>query len=109
MYKFQIYAQVLDQGALVNGAGYSQIKAGHSGAPGMRWISLAAAAAGRGHDLPAEIALLFAPGDRFLGAWRSVFSQPRRCRSSSVGPDELSKETPYIGWSIENTRAAYRT
>jgi uncharacterized membrane protein (UPF0182 family) len=106
-FQFKIYQMVVAQGSLVNGAGYSQIKASIPILYAMRYISLIAAVLAWLTIFRKTYKLLFA--SFLLVALGSLagFLANQTVQKFIVGPDELAKETPYISWSIASTRAAY--
>ncbi|MGA2507031.1 MAG: UPF0182 family protein [Chitinispirillaceae bacterium] len=106
-YQFKIYQMVLTQGPLVNGAGYSQIKAGLPILLAMRWISIVAALLVWATIFRRKFTLLFAAVALIVLGTLAGFFATQTVQKFVVGPDELSKETPYIGWSIVNTQAAF--
>jgi len=106
-FQFKIYQMVVAQGSLVNGAGYSQIKAGIPVLYAMRYICIIAAVLAWVTIFRKTYKLLFGSFILIiLGALAGIFAT-QTVQKFIVGPDELTKETPYIGWSIANTRAAY--
>jgi hypothetical protein len=107
MFKFHLYAQVIAQGALVNGAGYSQIKTGIPVLTAMSFLSLVAGALVWATIFRKTLRLLAATTVIFIACLVLGFFATQTVQKFVVGPDELNKEAPYIGWSITNTRAAY--
>jgi uncharacterized protein len=106
-FQFKIYELVVAQGTLVNGAGYAQINAGLPVYSVMRFVCMAAALMTwavifrKTFRLFIMAVLLMVAGS-FIG-----FVTVQVIQNFVVGPDELNKEAPYIGWSIANTRAAF--
>jgi uncharacterized protein len=106
-FQFRMYDMVTGGGHIVNGAGYADI---HYYLPFlriMRYICLAAALlvwiniwTKTLRFVVAGIVLVFLLN--LLGRGASALVQ-----KFVVAPNEVSKETPYIKWSIANTRAAY--
>jgi uncharacterized membrane protein (UPF0182 family) len=106
-FQFKIYQMVIDQGTLVSGAGFAQIKANIPILGAMRFVSIFAAilvfvAIFQKSLRMVGVALLLLIGGGITGYLATQVLQ-----KFIVGPDELNKEAPYIRWSIDNTRAAY--
>jgi uncharacterized membrane protein (UPF0182 family) len=95
------------QGALINGAGYAQVKANLPVLNALRFVSIIAGML--------VWATIFRKSFRLLGGAALLliavagfgFLATQAIQKFVVGPDELTKEAPYINWSIANTRAAY--
>jgi hypothetical protein len=107
LFQFRMFSMVTAAGAIVNGAGYAQIKAGIPILSALRFIAAIAAILiwitifrQNFKPLYAGLVLLILAG--FLSKGTVSFVQ-----KFIVNPDELGKEAPYIAWSIANTRAAF--
>ncbi|MBN1128825.1 MAG: UPF0182 family protein [Chitinispirillaceae bacterium] len=106
-FQFKIYEMVTAQGSLINGAGFSQIKVNLPVLSALRFVSIIAAIL--------VFATIFRKSLRLLGGAVLLlvavsiagYLATQAVQKFVVGPDELSKEAPYIGWSIVNTRAAF--
>lgn len=107
LFKFQLYAQVIAQGSLVNGAGFSQIKVGIPVLGAMSYVSIIAAALVWATIFRRTFKLLAAAAALPIVCLVLGFLASQMIQKFVVGPDELNKEAPYIGWSIQNTRVAY--
>jgi uncharacterized protein len=106
-YQFKMFGMVVGGGHIVNGAGYADIHFYIPVLKLMRYVSLAAAALVFCNiwmrTLKFAIAgLVFIIAGDMLGKGASQAMQ-----KFVVAPNEVVKETPYIKWSIKNTRAAY--
>jgi hypothetical protein len=105
--QFTMYGMVTGSGHIVNGAGYADIKFYIPMLRLMKYMSLVAAVLiwaniwMRKFMFAIAGVLIIALGG-FLG--KSASSAVQRF---IVAPNEVEKETPYIKWSINNTRAAY--
>jgi uncharacterized membrane protein (UPF0182 family) len=106
-YRFKMFGMITGGGHIVNGAGYADIHYYIPVLKLMRYVSLAAAILiwcniwMRTFKFAlAGVIFIFAAD--FLGKGASQAVQ-----KFIVAPNEVDKETPYIKWSIANTRAAY--
>jgi uncharacterized protein len=106
-YQFKMYGMVVGGSHIVNGAGFADI---HYYIPVlrlMRWVSVAAAVLIWCNlwmrTLKFAVAgIVFIVAGDMLGKGASQAVQ-----KFIVAPNEVVKETPFIKWSINNTRAAY--
>ena len=106
-FQLKIYALITTPGSIVNGAGFTDI---HWTLPALRVLAILALCAGIVCGITtrlktfipalAAVVLLFAGG--LVAAMGTQLIQ-----KFIVAPNELSREMPYIQWSIHNTRAAY--
>jgi uncharacterized membrane protein (UPF0182 family) len=106
-YQFKMYGMITGGGHIVNGAGYADI---HYYVPVlklMRYVSIAAALLiwcdiwmRTFRFALAGIAFIVIADLMGKGASQAV-------QKFIVAPNEVDKETPYIKWSIANTRSAY--
>jgi uncharacterized protein len=107
LYQFKMYGMITNGSHIVNGAGYADIHYYIPVLKLMRYVSLAAALLifcnFRMRTLKLAIAgiLFIVLGD--IGG--KAASQAMQ--KFEVTPNEVVKETPYIKWSIQYTRAAY--
>ena len=106
-FQFKMYAMVNGSGHIVNGAGYADIHYYLPFLKIMKFICLAAALMVwvniRTKTLRFAIAgILLVFLMNLIGRGASSLVQ-----RFIVAPNEVSKETPYIQWSIQSTRAAY--
>jgi uncharacterized protein len=106
-YQIKMFGMVIGGGHIVNGAGYADIHFYIPVLKFMRFVSLAAAALIFCNiwmrTLKFAIAgVVFIIAGDFLGKGASQAVQ-----RFIVAPNEVNKETPFIRWSIKNTRAAY--
>ncbi len=105
--QFTMYGMVTGIGHIVNGAGYADIKFYIPILKIMKYVSLIAAVLiwaniwMRTFKFAIAGVLVIALGG-FLGK-----SASQAVQRFIVAPNEVVKETPYIKWSIGNTRAAY--
>ncbi len=106
-FQFRIYGMVTGGGHIVNGAGYADIHYYLPFLKIMRYICLAAA-------LLIWINIWTKTLKFAIGGILLVFLLNLIGRGASglvqrfvVAPNEVVKETPYITWSIQSTRAAY--
>ena len=106
-FQFRIFDMITGGGHIVNGAGYADIHYYLPFLRVMRYICLAAA-------LLIWINIWTKTLKFAIAGILLVFLLNLVGRGASgmvqkfvVGPNEVSKETPYIAWSIKNTRAAY--
>jgi len=106
-FQFKMYALVNGGGHIVNGAGFADIHYYIPVLKAMKFVSLIAAVliwmnigSARYRFVLAGIGLLFVGnvGGKAVSQMVQKFV---------VSPNEVVKETPYIAWSIKNTRAAY--
>ncbi len=106
-YQFKMYGMIVGGSHIVNGAGFADIKCYVPVLKIMRFLSIASAVLIicniRMRTLKFAVAgiLLIVIGD-ILGKGASQLTQ-----KFIVAPNEVEKETPYIEWSIRNTRSAY--
>ncbi len=106
-YQFKMFGMVVGGGHIVNGAGYADIHFYIPVLKLMRIVSLIAAALVFCNiwmrTLKFAVAgLVFIIAGDVLGKGASQAVQ-----KFIVAPNEVVKETPYIKWSIKNTRSAY--
>ncbi|HEX7511206.1 MAG TPA: UPF0182 family protein [Chitinivibrionales bacterium] len=106
-YQFKIYGMVNGSGHIVNGAGYADIHYYIPVLKLMRYVSLVAAALIwcniRMKTFKFALAgIVFTIAGDLLGK-----SASQAMQKFIVAPNEVDKETPYIKWSIANTRSAY--
>jgi uncharacterized membrane protein (UPF0182 family) len=107
LFQFRMFAMVYGAGHIVNGAGFADIHFYLPFLKIMRFICLGAA-------LLIWINIWIKSLKYAIAGLLIVFLMNLIGRGASglvqrfiVDPNEVSKETPYIKWSIENTRAAY--
>jgi uncharacterized protein len=106
-FQFKMYGMVVGGGHIVNGAGYADIHYYIPMLKAMRFVSLISAVFIFCNiwmrTLKFAVAgLVFIILGDLLGKGASQAVQ-----KFIVAPNEVVKETPYIKWSIKNTRAAY--
>lgn len=106
-FQFKIYEMVVAQGALVNGAGYAQINVGLPVLSTMRFVCIAAALLAWAAIFRKTLKLFFIALILIVAGSLIGIVAEQIVQNFVVGPDELNKEAPYIGWSIANTRAAF--
>jgi uncharacterized membrane protein (UPF0182 family) len=106
-FQFKMYSLLTAVGTIVNGAGYAQVAVSLPILKVMRFIAILAgllcwlSAFGRSSKL------LYAAGVLLILGVVSNKAVTQTVQKFVVGPDELTKEAPYIRWSIAATRAAY--
>jgi uncharacterized protein len=106
-YQFKMYGMITSGSHIVNGAGYSDI---HYYIPVLKLMRYVCIIAGIFILLNmymktlrlAIIGIIFIAAGDLGGKGASQIMQ-----KFVVAPNEVDKETPYINWSIKNTRAAY--
>jgi uncharacterized protein len=106
-FQFQLYQMVTAGGALVNGAGYASIKIGIPVLHLLQYGSLIVAVLVWMTIFRDSLKLLGAAVLGLVGVGILGFGIKVGVQKFVVAPDELGKETPYIRWSIANTRTAY--
>ncbi|MBN2037549.1 MAG: UPF0182 family protein [Chitinispirillaceae bacterium] len=106
-FQFKAYELTVAQGAIVNGAGYAQIKAYIPFLTILRYISILAAIMTWATIFSKSLRLLAVAVLLLIAGVGVGFLATQVIQKFVVGPDELAKETPYIEWSIANTRTAY--
>jgi len=106
-FQFRMFDMVYGSGHIVNGAGYADIHFYLPFLKAMRFVCLAAA-------ILVWINIWTKTLKFVIGGILLVILMNIIGRSASglvqrfiVAPNEVSKETPYINWSIQNTRAAF--
>jgi uncharacterized membrane protein (UPF0182 family) len=106
-FDFSLAAMVTKSSQILSGAGYSDV---HFQIPVLNILKYTSVVAGliilfgafSKSLLPSAIAIIAIIAIAFVGSSGKQFIQ-----RFVVAPNELVKETPYIKWSIANTRAAY--
>ena len=107
LFQFMIYQMVTSSGTLVSGAGFAQIKAAVPILGALRYVSIVAAILIWITIFQRSLKLLGVAVALLLFGVALGFVGSVSLHKFVVGPDELTKEAPYIRWSIDNTRAAY--
>ncbi len=106
-YQFKIYGMITAGSHIVNGAGFADIKCYIPVLKIMRFVCLIAAALIFANLRVRKLGLAIAGALVVIGGGLLAKGASQAMQKLVVAPNEVEKETPYIGWSIKNTRAAY--
>ncbi|MBN1979902.1 MAG: UPF0182 family protein [Chitinivibrionales bacterium] len=107
VFHFLMYSTVTAQSSIVNGAGFAQVKVSIPIFSIMRFVCIIAgimvwlSIPSKNFKLLVAAIMVVVAGAALAGIARQTVQK------LIVGPDELNKEAPYIGWSIANTRNAF--